>query len=358
MGLSSPESLSSVLATAMSLHAQDTYPPPVTQQHSAQPTLKLKPPIISAGSTPDQWSAFQRQWAMYKTGMAISNVMRATALFHCCDQDLMNDLMRDLQEDVSKMAELDLLAAIKRLAVKEESTLVHRIRLSKLTQAPGTPIRTFLATLRGQASLCKYTAKCKQPNCDHTFDYSDEIIRDNLIRGIADPEIMSDLLGDPKTDRTLDETVAYIAQKEQGKATRVAVGDNMNTISQKNVSYRQVQASRTDDAGKCWACGEAQHGRINDRNSRAKSCSAWSVTCNKCSVKGHFPVNCSKCSSCSAWGHRDKSSRWCPQNPRSKAKQKSRTDVLRIEDDDAALLYDQLCAIQNRRSSDAHKKPI
>ena len=96
---------------------------------------------------------------MYKTGMAIQPVMCATALFHCCDQDLMDDLMRDISGDVSVMSEADLLAAIKRLAVKEESRLVHRIKLTKMTQAPGTPIRTFLAALRGQASLCQYTAK-------------------------------------------------------------------------------------------------------------------------------------------------------------------------------------------------------
>ena len=72
---------------------------------------------------------------MYKTGMAITNDLLATALFNCCDDDLMGDLMRDLQTNVSAMSESDLLAAIKRLAVKEESTLVHRIKLSKMTSS-------------------------------------------------------------------------------------------------------------------------------------------------------------------------------------------------------------------------------
>ena len=73
--------------------------------------------------------------------------------------------------------------------------------------------------LRGQASLCQYKSTCKEPDCTHVFDYSDEIIKDNLVRGIADPEIMYDLLGDSKTNRTLEETLSFIAQKEQGKAT-------------------------------------------------------------------------------------------------------------------------------------------
>ena len=126
----------------------------------------------------------------------------------------MNDIMRDLQADVSSMPETDLLAAIKRLAVKQESTLVHRMRLSKMIQAPGTPIRTFLAALKGQAALCQYTTTCKSTGCGEQCDYSSDIIRDNLVRGIADPEILSDVLGDSNTARTLEQMVDFIAQKE------------------------------------------------------------------------------------------------------------------------------------------------
>ena len=82
---------------------------------------------------------------MYKTGMAIPADMGATALYHCCDEKLRTELMRDLKSDVSSMSEVDLLAAIERVAVKEESTLVHRMRVSEMIQAPGTPIRMFLA---------------------------------------------------------------------------------------------------------------------------------------------------------------------------------------------------------------------
>ena len=56
---------------------------------------------------------------MYKVGMAIADNILSTALFYCCSQDLRTDIMRGLQLDVAKMAEADLLAAIKRLAVKK-----------------------------------------------------------------------------------------------------------------------------------------------------------------------------------------------------------------------------------------------
>ena len=41
---------------------------------------------------------------------------------------------------------------------------------------------------------------------------------DQLIRGIYDKEILSDLLGQIQTDMSLQQTVDYIARKEQAKS--------------------------------------------------------------------------------------------------------------------------------------------
>ena len=283
------------LTAALQIHDRTVHstPAPVAPQK-----LKLDPPTIAAGCDPDQWSAFTRQWDMYKIGIRIADNVVPTALFYCCNSDLRTDIMRDLRQDVATMAEADLLAAIKRLAVKDESILVHRIKLNKMTQSPGTGIRTFLATLRGQASLCQYKATCNEPGCTHVFDFSDEIIKDNLVRGIADPEIMSDFLGDPKTDRTLEESVSFIAQKEQGKVTKSAVGDSIRAMGTTRSNPRQPQAP---PGRKCWACGGPANGQRNDRKARSKNCEAWTITCAKCTTKGHYTKNCSKCTACGEW---------------------------------------------------------
>ncbi|CAC5380511.1 unnamed protein product [Mytilus coruscus] len=112
--------------------------------------LKLDPPTLAGGCDSDQWSAFTRQWKMYKTGMVITDNVLPTALFYCCDTNIRTDIMRDLQGDVASMIETDLLNVIKRLAVKEESTLVQRIKLNRMFLSPGSNIRTCLASLRGQ----------------------------------------------------------------------------------------------------------------------------------------------------------------------------------------------------------------
>lgn len=330
------EAFAAALTTALQIHDRTVHPP------LAQPSthkLKLDPPSIATGCDPDQWSAFTRQWKMYKTGMAITDNVLPTALFYCCDPYLRTDIMRDLQGDVASMLETDLLKAIKRLAVKEESTLVQRIKLNRMTQSPGSNIRTFLASLRGQASLCQYKATCKELGCNHIFDYSDEIIKDNLVRGIADPEIMSDLLGDSKTDRTLEETVSFIAQKEQGKVTRSAVGDSASAMSATCNTQKRPQAA----GAKCWACGGPAHGQRNDRKARSRYCEAWTFTCAKCTVKGHYTKSCSKCTTCGVWGHRDASSRICAQGKGHRNPPNQGKSTKDPEQEQVGYIYEQLC---------------
>ena len=65
------------------------------------------------------------------------------------------------------MTEATLLAAIKKLAVKQESKLAHRIKMGKAIQSPGVTIRTFHAQLKGLATACEYTIT-SQCQCTRT----------------------------------------------------------------------------------------------------------------------------------------------------------------------------------------------
>ena len=97
---------------------------------------------------------------------------------------------------------------------------------------------------------------------------------------------MSDLLGDPKTDRTLEETVTFIAQKELGKVTKSAV-----VIRQ----VPHLQALKIHQIQGChylnWNAGHEAiplKDKKNDCNARSRFCEAWTFTCGKCSTKGHY----------------------------------------------------------------------
>ena len=163
------DAFAAVLAQQLSMHDKAKHSG-LAQATAVPQKLKIDPPQIGLNATPEEWDGFCRQWSMYKTGTVIATPQVATALFYCCNEDLRMSIMRDTRQDVALMPETILLETIKRLAVRDESILVHRMKLARMVQGPGMGIRTFLANLRGQAALCKFTAKCTEDKCTHVFD--------------------------------------------------------------------------------------------------------------------------------------------------------------------------------------------
>ena len=72
------------------------------------------------------------------------------------------------------MTEAALTASIKKLAVKVESKLIHRIRMGQAKPQPGTSVNNFLAVLKDMARQCQYAVKCS--SCNAQTDYSEEMV--------------------------------------------------------------------------------------------------------------------------------------------------------------------------------------
>jgi len=68
------------------------------------------------------------------------------------------------------LSEIKVLAAMKKLAVREENISVARVRLQGMRQDRKEPICGCKARLRGQASAYRYTQQCK--NREATVVYS------------------------------------------------------------------------------------------------------------------------------------------------------------------------------------------
>ncbi len=60
---------------------------------------------------------------------------------------------------------------------------------------------------KGQAETCKYEMKCTNAECDQINDFTEEIIRNVIARGIADQEIQLDLLGEKNQDMILKDMI-------------------------------------------------------------------------------------------------------------------------------------------------------
>ena len=107
------------------------------------------------------------------------------------------------------------MAAIKKLAVREENTMVARVQLHNMRQDRDETICSFGARLRGQTSICKFLIKC--PGCDTDVNYTENILCDVVTRGLADSEIQLDLLGEKNQDMSLEEVFQFMEAKEAGK---------------------------------------------------------------------------------------------------------------------------------------------
>ena len=82
-------------------------------------------------------------------------------------------------------------------------------------QGPDQPIQSFLANLKPIARNCKFQVPCPADACKQSVDYTDKMVLQQLIYGLADEEIHRKMLA--KTEMTLEEAVKFVTAEESGK---------------------------------------------------------------------------------------------------------------------------------------------
>lgn len=292
-----------VVVAMLNIHATAHTAPP-RESGTNTKMEKLKRPSIALAGTAEAWSYFVTRWGEYKTGTKLTGHDVITQLLECCEEDLRKDLTRAAGRSLVDSNEVDVLAAMKKLAVRAENTMVARVALSNMRQGHEEPIRSFHARLKGQADTCKYETVCTKEGCDQINDFTEEIMRDVVARGIADQEIQLDLLGEKNQNMPLRDMIEYIEAKESGKrsASRLLGSHSTDTVSS---SYRRgrQQDVRTKGStrlekleakpeGTCIYCGEMGHGKTPQWSTRRTECTGYGKKCRKCGRQNHIEKVC------------------------------------------------------------------
>ena len=170
--------------------------------------------------------------------------------------------------------------------------------------------------------MCNYvvTGKCEH-NGDITLNYSDSMIRDVLITGLADDDIKRDVLSHTKQDMSLADLVAFVEAKEAGKISSARLSgthmanairssykrqtSNVNKPPVKHFNGHQLSEHKrsatlqesTDlqslnSSNNCGWCGFTGHGNGKDKLTRFQLCPANKKMCDICGIKGHFTRCC------------------------------------------------------------------
>ena len=232
----------------------DAAPPAPPIPPSAARKAKADRPSIDMGVTTERWVYFQKRWNTYKISTGIAGADIQGQLMDTCSEQLRYVMFQD-NNDIEQQPELHILESIRRLAVKAENVMVSRVVLNNLQQQADEGIRNFTARVKGQADLCQFTKQC---TCTNTVRYTDEMVRDVIIRGLYDQDTQRDVLGMQEQDMQLDALIKLLEAKEIGKKTQTSIlGETGASISRYK---RDKNPSRADDQnkpGKCHYCGRA-----------------------------------------------------------------------------------------------------
>lgn len=220
---------------------------------------KVRRPSISAADTSEEWSYFETRWADYVAATKIVGRDKVIQLLECCDEPLRKDLTRSTGGSLTEKTEAEVLTAIRKLAVREENTMVAGVTLNKICQDRDETVRSFGAGLRGQASVCKFIMKC--PSCNNHVNYTDAILRDSLTKGIVDPDIQLDLLGNKNQDMSLEEVFQFIEAKEAGKRSASRLLDTY-AVEATSSSYKKDKNKQRDKSDTCTYCGNRAMAKV------------------------------------------------------------------------------------------------
>ena len=174
----------------------DAAPPAPPIPPSAARKAKADRPSIDMGVTTERWVYFQKRWNTYNISTGIAGADIQGQLMDTCSEQLRYVMFQD-NNDIEQQPELHILESIRRLAVKAENVMVSRVVLNNLQQQADEGIRNFTARVKGQADLCQFTKQC---TCTNTVRYTDEMVRDVIIRGLYDQDTQRDVLGMQEQD--------------------------------------------------------------------------------------------------------------------------------------------------------------
>ena len=252
---------------------------------------KLVRPTINDDATEADWEFFLTKWKIYVSAAGLAGEDLVFQLWNCPSESLQRQL-HDLGYRVVS-SEVELLNAIKKLAVKKHNNVVKVIEFLAITQTEEEKISSLSSRISGKARLCDFSITCHghcgtcNVDCNEKIDFTSKMEAFQMIRSLLDGEMQEKILGETLEKELTYEEVVKLAQNIE--SAKLSSGIIMKTGAETNkISEEQMT---TPTLERCGFCGY-QHEGGRDRESRKKFCRAWNSSCNKCKGRGHFARVC------------------------------------------------------------------
>ena len=131
-----------------------------------------------------------------------------------------------------------------------------------MRQLRDEPFRAFAAKVRSKANTCAFTIDC---TCGLKINYTDHMIRDTLLNGIADDEIRREILGSADMlTRAVNKIVALVKSKEMARnAVPPTEATSVSAVQRPNDADHRARRNATP-------CRESHN--LPDRSKRCPLC--------------------------------------------------------------------------------------
>ena len=232
--------------------------------HSVRPE-KAKRPELSAEVSDEDWAYFLSRWAEYKKATGLEGEETVLQLMECCSEQLRREHHRTFPKGGTEApTETTRLEELRQLAVRKKNRAVNRVKLGTMKQDKGEPVRKFTGRIRSLAAVSGYSVTCGK--CQDPVPYTDAVIMDQVIAGLADTEIQKDVLSHPDAaTMDLDKLLQFVEGKESGQASQgLLSGSVVGAVKQLKCkfcgSYHDKGRQFCKAAGKkCDKCGKMNH---------------------------------------------------------------------------------------------------
>ena len=265
-----------------------------------------KPPSLSAEMTQQQFRKFIIDWNVYVEMTNLSKAQFHAQLYSCANESVQNAII-NTHPDFFKKQPDELLDLLENIVTKKSNPVVHRMAFAGLSRGQAEAIQNFTIRLKSAAQDCDFSC----PSCKHNL--SEVYIKDQMIRGLANETLQTDILAKAESLTTLDSIIKHAeafesALRDQAKmcdVSDVAVARLSSYAKQKRAqparlprvnTYTQLQPTASSSGprfnrGACAGCGSARHG-MPGANDRASKCPAWGKACATCHRMHHFARVC------------------------------------------------------------------
>ena len=239
---------SGIVTALLNIHALEHSRAPIPASYSFSGP-KLNRPSIDAGVDEEAWNAFIRRWETFKNGSHITDDAAPSQFFQCAS-DSLGDLILKAEPDVISKPIGEVIDIAKSLAVIPIARGVKRAELLQMHQGDDEPIRTFAARVRGKAEICGFTTSVTC-DCGKTcqVNYTEEVIKDVLLSGIADMDIRREALSSEEVKgKSANIIISLIESKEMARnatPTPGAVAAMSSYKKAKGTSRQETAAEQT-----------------------------------------------------------------------------------------------------------------